>query len=71
MTMIYGSVKISYRYMYSYTHIYMCIYIVTLKYLYSYIISYILKDFKIESKTVNWNYVEMTLERDEELLVLT
>ena len=57
--------------MYSYTHIYMCIYIVTLKYLYSYIISYILKDFKIESKTVNWNYVEMTLEKDEELLVLT
>lgn len=69
--MIYGSVKISCRYMYSYAHIYMCIYIITLKYLYNYIIYYILKVFKIESKTVNWKYVEMTLERDEELLVLT
>ena len=57
--------------MYSYTHIYICIYIIILKYLYSYILSYILKVFKIESKTVNWNYVEMTLETDEELLVLT
>lgn len=43
MSMIYGSVKISCRYMYSYTHIYICVYILSLKYLYNYIIYYILK----------------------------
>lgn len=75
--MIHGTVKVSYRgylYAHTYIHIHICMYeyISTSIYLHDYILSYALNKLEnTKAKLLNGWYVEVAVERDGKLSVLT